>query len=66
MKKSLYLLSGLALLLTVTLPLHAQNGCANSPENPTMVLGLVGTAGAFLSAARSRIKARRTKLTSGE
>jgi len=27
---------------------HAQNGCVNSPECPTAVLGLVGAAGAAL------------------
>lgn len=27
---------------------HAQTGCANSPECPTAVLGLVGAAGAAL------------------
>ena len=59
MKKSSLLLIGSALLLTVTLPLHAQNGCVNSPENPTIVLALVGSAGAFLASARTRIKARR-------
>lgn len=59
MKKSSLLLIGSALLLTVTLPLHAQTGCVTSPENPTIVLALVGSAGAFLSSARTRIKARR-------
>jgi XrtJ-associated TM-motif-TM protein len=59
MKKSSLLLIGFALLLTVTLPLHAQNGCADSPENPTVVLALVGSAGAFLASARTRLKARR-------
>ena len=59
MKKSSLLLFGSALLLTVTLPLHAQGGCVNSPENPTLVLALVGSAGAFFASARARIKARR-------
>ena len=27
---------------------HAQNGCVNSPECPTAILGLVGTVGAAL------------------
>lgn len=30
--------------------LHAQDGCVNSPECPTAVLGLVGAAGAALYA----------------
>jgi XrtJ-associated TM-motif-TM protein len=29
---------------------HAQDGCVNSPECPTAVLGLVGAAGAALYA----------------
>jgi XrtJ-associated TM-motif-TM protein len=48
----------LALMLTaVVLPLRAQTGCADSPEDPTIVLALVGGAGALamsLRAARSR------------
>ncbi len=59
MKKSSLLLIGSALLLTVSLPLHAQGGCVNSPENPTVVLALVGSAGVFLASARARFKARR-------
>ena len=59
MKKSSLLLIGAAALLTVSLPLHAQGGCVNSPENPTVVLALVGSAGAFLASARTRIRARR-------
>jgi len=60
MKKSTLLLIGSAVLLAVSLPLHAQDGCVNSPENPTIVLALVGSAGAFLASARNRIKARRS------
>jgi XrtJ-associated TM-motif-TM protein len=50
---------GFALLLCVALPLHAQAGCTNSPENPTAILAVVGSAGAFFASARARIKARR-------
>ena len=60
MKKSTLLLIGSAVLLAVSLPLHAQGGCVNSPENPTIVLALVGSAGALLASARNRIKARRS------
>ncbi len=59
MKKSTLLLAGLAVMLTVAVPVYAQGGCVNSPENPTVVLALVGSAGAFLASARARIKARR-------
>lgn len=61
MKKSTLLLIGSALLFAVALPLHAQNGCVNSPENPTAILAVVGSAGAFFVSARARIKARRAK-----
>jgi XrtJ-associated TM-motif-TM protein len=37
----------------------AQTGCTDSPENPTVVLALVGSAGAFLSGARARLRVRR-------
>ena len=61
MKKTPLSLLGLALLFVVALPLHAQGGCVNSPENPTAVLAVVGSAGAFFASARARIKARRSK-----
>jgi XrtJ-associated TM-motif-TM protein len=63
MKKISLLTIGLALLFSAALPLHAQgvpvDGCVNSPENPTAILAVVGSAGAFLVSARARIKARR-------
>jgi XrtJ-associated TM-motif-TM protein len=59
MKKSTFLLIGSALLCSVALPLHAQSGCVTSPENPTALLAVVGSAGAFFVSARARIKARR-------
>jgi XrtJ-associated TM-motif-TM protein len=59
MKKSPVALLGFTLLLFVALPLHAQVGCTDSPENPTAILALVGSAGAFFATARARIKARR-------
>ncbi len=62
MKKSLLLLFGLVLFFSVALPLHADDGaggCINSPENPTVILAIVGSAGAFFTSARARIKARR-------
>jgi XrtJ-associated TM-motif-TM protein len=59
MKKTLLMLAGLALLSSIALPLHAQDGCTDSPENPTAILAVVGSAGAFFVSARARIKARR-------
>jgi XrtJ-associated TM-motif-TM protein len=38
---------------------HAQTGCTDSPENPTVVLALVGSAGALFSTVRARLRARR-------
>jgi XrtJ-associated TM-motif-TM protein len=68
MKSFRYLIFGFTLLLlSAALPLHAQGGdvdggggtCTESPENPTAILALVGSAGAFCVSARTRIKARR-------
>lgn len=45
------------MLAAISLPLRAQTGCDDSPEDPTVVLALVGGAGALvasLRAARSR------------
>ncbi len=58
MKKTPLLLIGTALLFFVCVPLHADGGCVNSPENPTAVLALVGSAGAFFFSRRKlpRIK----------
>jgi XrtJ-associated TM-motif-TM protein len=42
-------------LFLVPVLAHAQNGCVNSPECPTAVLGLIGAAGAaFYARLRSR------------
>jgi XrtJ-associated TM-motif-TM protein len=68
MKKSSLLLFGVALLFAFAVPLHAQDGgvgtgsCDDSPENPTAILAVVGSAGAFLAAGRARYKARRDSL----
>ncbi|HKO20386.1 MAG TPA: PExPT-CTERM protein [Acidobacteriaceae bacterium] len=47
------------LLLACAQPLFGQVGCVDSPENPTVILGVVGAAGAFFSTLRYRAKARR-------
>ena len=60
MKKSSLLFAAFAMMFAVTVCANAQGGCVNSPENPTVVLALVGSAGAFLSSARARFKARRS------
>ena len=50
------------LLSGITASLHAQGpgGCVDSPENPTAILAVVGSAGALFAATRARIKARRS------
>jgi XrtJ-associated TM-motif-TM protein len=52
-------LAFLGCLFLIALPLNAQIGCADSPENPTVVLAIVGSAGAFFPMVRARIRARR-------
>jgi len=54
--KSTLLAAAFALLLVPALPLRSQTGCVDSPEDPTIVLALVGGAGvlaASVKAARS-------------
>jgi XrtJ-associated TM-motif-TM protein len=44
----------LALMLAaIVLPLRAQTGCTDSPEDPTIVLALLGGAGALAASARA-------------
>ena len=59
MNKSLLNILWFVLILCVAIPLRAQSGCDDSPENPTVVLALVGSAGALFSTLRARMKARR-------
>jgi len=55
MKKTLLLLA-FALVFVAATPLYAQDGCLNSPENPTALLAIVGSAGALIASARSRFR----------
>ena len=59
MNKLLWRLFFAALIASIAVPLQAQTGCTDSPENPTVVLALVGSVGALFSTARARIKVRR-------
>lgn len=61
MKNLALLLLAAVAVVGVTVPLHAQGGCVNSPENPTVVLGLIGAAGASFASARARIRSRRNR-----
>jgi XrtJ-associated TM-motif-TM protein len=38
--------------------LRAQTGCDDSPEDPTIVLALLASAGVLFSAIRGRVRAR--------
>lgn len=49
-------------VLAVPVMAHAQTGCTDSPENPTVVLALVGSAGALFTSVRRRLKARRRSI----
>jgi XrtJ-associated TM-motif-TM protein len=59
MSKPTIFFFGAALIFAVAIPLHAQTGCTDSPENPTIVLALVGSAGAIFSTIRARLRSRR-------
>ncbi len=55
--KKAALLMGYALIFALALPLRAQTGCDDSPEDPTIILALVagvGMFGASIWAARGR------------
>jgi len=45
-------------LLVAATRAHAQGGCEDSPENPTVVLALLGAASAFYTSARARMHKR--------
>jgi len=58
LKKTLFAL-GLMLALAAALPLRAQSGCDDSPEDPTVILALVGGVGALVGGAwKARGRAR--------
>jgi XrtJ-associated TM-motif-TM protein len=52
------ILSALAFFIASSTSLHAQGGCSDSPEAPTVVLMFIGAAGMFCgsSALRTRNK----------
>lgn len=57
MKTSKYLFLAV-LMLVISTPLFAQGGCVESPEDPTLVLALLGSAAASVVYARDRMKSR--------
>ena len=42
-----------------SLKLHAQGGCVDSPEDPTVVLGILGAAGVASVFLRNKIQLRK-------
>ena len=54
--KNLFYLLGIMFVLSIATTVHAQDGCVNSPENPTAVLALVGSAGGLVVAGWNRLR----------
>ena len=44
----------IALLCAIAPALHAQTGCVDSPEDPTIVLAVLGSGGALIAGFRKR------------
>jgi XrtJ-associated TM-motif-TM protein len=61
MKHLFPIVAATILAFSLTLQLHAQDGCGDSPENPTLILGLVSSAGVGLFQLRNRLKFRAKK-----
>jgi len=59
MKKVVRMLMVGMAVLAVPMLVRAQTGCSDSPEDPTLILALVASAGALVHAARVRFNARR-------
>jgi len=60
MKKAVSLTFLTLALSAAAYPLHAQNGCLDSPDNPTAVLAIVGVAGVYAPCLKNRGIGRRT------
>ena len=58
MKKVFSLLAAACLFL-VCAPMFGQSGCLDSPENPTAILAVAGSAGAVFVAVRDRLRRRK-------
>jgi XrtJ-associated TM-motif-TM protein len=58
MKKAL-LFTALAFAMIAAKPAHAQGGCDDTPENPTLILGGLASGVFAVSSLRSRYLARR-------
>jgi XrtJ-associated TM-motif-TM protein len=51
-----YLAAGAVLMILVAAPAMAQGGCVDSPENPTALLAVVGSAGGAFVMLRNRLR----------
>jgi XrtJ-associated TM-motif-TM protein len=58
MKKTL-LLTALAFAVIVAVPAHAQSGCDDTPENPTLILAGLASGVYGATQLRTRFRARR-------
>lgn len=45
--------TGILLVFALALPLRAQSGCTDSPEDPTLVMGLVAGALTYVAMVRA-------------
>ncbi len=54
--KKLSIYAAFIVVLAAAHPLYAQEGCTNSPENPTALLAVVGSGGALLASLRGRFR----------
>ena len=57
--KKLAVLMVVTFALIVGIPAHAQGGCDDSPENPTLILAGLASGAYGISAIRVRMRARR-------
>ena len=58
MKNKFRALIVLIAVMCIPALVRAQIGCDDSPEDPTLVLALVASAGALIATARARFRAR--------
>jgi XrtJ-associated TM-motif-TM protein len=57
--KKILLLSAVAFALIVAVPAHAQGGCDDTPENPTLILAGLASGAFAVSSLRTKYRARR-------
>lgn len=67
MRKSLLsiVVAASAIIALSNSPALAFHGCVQSPENPSVILGLLGGAAAMLPLLRGRLKSRRADKSEG-